>query len=58
MLIGRGVGADLNLAEDDAVSHHHASLVRQPDGTVSVADGGSINGTYLNGAGDRIAKPC
>jgi TolA-binding protein len=49
MLIGRGVGADLNLAEDDAVSHHHARLVQQPDGTVSVADAGSTNGTYLNG---------
>jgi len=49
LLIGRGAGADLDLAEDDAVSHHHAKLARQPDGILSLADAGSTNGTYLNG---------
>jgi hypothetical protein len=57
LMIGRWVGADFNLAEDDAVSHSHTRLVRKPDGTVSVADAGSTNGTYLNGVVIVLPSP-
>ena len=49
---------NLDLAQDDAVSHHHAKLARQPDGTLSLADAGSTNGTYLNGVAPRTADIC
>jgi FHA domain/WXG100 protein secretion system (Wss), protein YukD len=34
---------------DLAVSHQHAVLVAQPDGTWALVDQGSVNGTFLNG---------
>ena len=34
--------------EDTAISHLHAVLVRAPDGSYSVVDPGSTNGTTLN----------
>ncbi|HZM42710.1 MAG TPA: FHA domain-containing protein [Acidimicrobiales bacterium] len=34
--------------EDPAVSHIHASLLPSDDGTWTVVDHGSTNGTYLN----------
>ncbi|MEW1719320.1 FHA domain-containing protein [Streptomyces sp. NPDC093109] len=40
--------------EDPGVSHQHAVLVRQPDGSWSVVDQNSTNGTTLNGAEDPI----
>ncbi|HEY9606184.1 MAG TPA: FHA domain-containing protein [Allocoleopsis sp.] len=45
----RGVHPDVALDFDDAVSHRHALLNRQPDGTLMVRDIGSTNGTRLNG---------
>ncbi|MBD0328785.1 MAG: FHA domain-containing protein, partial [Thermoleophilia bacterium] len=48
-LIGReGGGADITLA-DPQVSGRHA-LVRPANGTIEIADLGSTNGTYVNGA--------
>ncbi|MEV7424260.1 FHA domain-containing protein [Streptomyces sp. NPDC091212] len=40
--------------EDPGVSHQHAVLVHQPDGSWSVVDQNSTNGTTLNGAEDPI----
>ncbi|MFD6337528.1 FHA domain-containing protein [Streptomyces sp. NPDC060131] len=40
--------------EDPGVSHQHAVLVHQPDGSWAVVDQNSTNGTTLNGAEDPI----
>ncbi|NUK93409.1 FHA domain-containing protein [Streptomyces lunaelactis] len=40
--------------EDPGVSHQHAVLVQQPDGSWAVVDQNSTNGTTLNGAEDPI----
>jgi hypothetical protein len=54
VLIGRSRpdGGDdapaINLVEDPGVSHLHAVLERQPDGTYAVRDLGSTNGTTIN----------
>lgn len=45
----RGIYPDIALDFDDAVSHRHALLNRQSDGTFVVRDIGSTNGTKLNG---------
>ena len=57
MRIGRRSAArelepEIDLAEppvDPGVSHLHAVLVAAPDGTWSLLDSGSANGTLLNG---------
>lgn len=41
--------------EDPGVSHLHAVLLAQPDGTWVLVDPGSTNGTTVNGATDPIA---
>lgn len=56
LTIGRGSQSqgvqptiDLGAPVDDpGVSHHHARLVRNEDGTYSVIDDGSTNGTTIN----------
>ncbi len=40
--------------EDPGVSHQHAVLVQQPDGTWAVVDQNSTNGTTVNGAEEPI----
>lgn len=53
----RGTTPEIDLADppvDPAVSREHARLLAQPDGTWAVLDEGSTNGTYLNGARERI----
>ncbi|HAJ59323.1 MAG TPA: FHA domain-containing protein [Cyanobacteria bacterium UBA8543] len=45
----RGIYPEVALDFDDAVSHRHALLNRQPDGTFVLRDIGSTNGTKLNG---------
>jgi pSer/pThr/pTyr-binding forkhead associated (FHA) protein len=46
---GTNPGVDLaNPPEDPAVSHTHASLLPNGDGSWSLVDHGSTNGTYLN----------
>ncbi|MER6994931.1 FHA domain-containing protein [Streptomyces sp. NPDC000410] len=52
-----GESPDIDLSvppEDPGVSHQHAVLVQQPDGTWSVVDQNSTNGTTVNGAEDPI----
>jgi hypothetical protein len=55
----RGVTPEIDLAgppEDSGVSHLHAVLLPQPDGSWCLVDPGSTNGTLLNDATDPI-KP-
>ncbi|MFG3283937.1 FHA domain-containing protein [Streptomyces sp. NPDC048111] len=52
-----GEAPDIDLSvppEDPGVSHQHAVLVQQPDGTWAVVDQNSTNGTTVNGASDPI----
>jgi pSer/pThr/pTyr-binding forkhead associated (FHA) protein len=46
--VGRGAGADLQLAWDDEVSRIHAELERVGDDWAVVDDGLSTNGTFCN----------
>jgi FHA domain len=52
VLIGRSRPPDqapaINLAEDPGVSHRHAVLERQEDGSYALRDLGSTNGTTVN----------
>ncbi len=53
-LIGRhsqkkGVEPEISLDFDDAISHRHAQIICQSDGTLILRDIGSSNGTLLNG---------
>ncbi|MFW5920988.1 MAG: FHA domain-containing protein [Polyangiales bacterium] len=48
LTIGRDPGNDVTL-DHPTVSGRHATLARQPNGTIFVNDLGSTNGTYLNG---------
>ncbi|MEU5159543.1 FHA domain-containing protein [Streptomyces sp. NPDC020875] len=52
-----GEAPDIDLSvppEDPGVSHKHAVLVQQPDGSWAVVDQNSTNGTTLNGAEEPI----
>jgi pSer/pThr/pTyr-binding forkhead associated (FHA) protein len=40
--------------EDPAISHLHALLLRQPDGSYAVVDPGSTNGTTVNDGKEAI----
>ncbi len=52
--IGRDPGNDITLEDDDFASARHARVEPRRDG-VWVADAGSTNGTYVNGA--RLSEP-
>uniref|UniRef100_UPI0030C688A4 FHA domain-containing protein n=1 Tax=Streptomyces lonarensis TaxID=700599 RepID=UPI0030C688A4 len=62
MTIGRrrqssGATPDIDLGrapEDPGVSHQHAVLVQQPDGSWAVVDQDSTNGTTVNGSEEPI----
>lgn len=62
LLIGRrsasrGIEPEIDLAgtpEDEGISHRHAVLTRAPDGSYSIVDCGSTNGTSLNDDPDVI----
>ncbi|MFF5971921.1 FHA domain-containing protein [Streptomyces sp. NPDC012769] len=52
-----GESPDIDLSvppEDPGVSHQHAVLVQQPDGSWAVVDQNSTNGTTINGSPDPI----
>ncbi|MEO3973901.1 FHA domain-containing protein [Streptomyces sp. CAU 1734] len=52
---GESPDVDLSVPpEDPGVSHKHAVLVQQPDGSWAVVDQKSTNGTTINGAEDPI----
>jgi pSer/pThr/pTyr-binding forkhead associated (FHA) protein len=46
--VGRAPESDVFL-DDVTVSRKHAQIVRRADGSFSVGDVGSLNGTYVNG---------
>jgi hypothetical protein len=46
----RAIIPEVSLDLDDAVSHRHALLTRSDDGSLTLRDIGSANGTRLNGA--------
>lgn len=50
--VGR-IGANALILDDNSVSKTHAALAVSDDGSLSVADTGSTNGTFING--ERIA---
>jgi hypothetical protein len=55
---GRGIEPSIDLGgdpRDDAVSHRHAMLRLQADGTYAVVDLGSANGTFVDGSTEPIA---
>jgi DNA-binding SARP family transcriptional activator len=41
--------------EDPCVSHHHAVLMRRPDGSWALVDQDSTNGTFVNAEEEQIA---
>ncbi|MET9696214.1 FHA domain-containing protein [Streptomyces sp. NPDC006529] len=52
---GESPDVDLSVPpEDPGVSHAHAVLVQQPDGSWAVVDQNSTNGTYINGGEEPI----
>ncbi|MFH8615427.1 FHA domain-containing protein [Streptomyces sp. NPDC017979] len=52
---GEAPDVDLSVPpEDPGVSHQHAVLVQQPDGSWAVVDQNSTNGTTINGAEEPI----
>ncbi|KIF69873.1 forkhead-associated protein [Streptomyces sp. AcH 505] len=52
---GESPDVDLSVPpEDPGVSHQHAVLVHQPDGSWAVVDQNSTNGTTINGGEDPI----
>ena len=54
----RGIFPEIDLSgppEDPGISHLHAVLVAQPDGSWTLIDPGSANGTKINDATDPIA---
>ena len=53
----KGIQPEIDLSgslEDLGVSHRHAVLMRQPDGSWALVDQGSTNGTFLNTEHDPI----
>ncbi|HEY3896902.1 MAG TPA: FHA domain-containing protein [Pseudonocardiaceae bacterium] len=49
----RGIAPEIDVT-DPGVSRVHARLLARPDGSWTVVDDGSLNGTYVNGAAQRI----
>lgn len=49
VLIGRDPSAAILLTEDQLVSSRHAEVVREPDGSLTIRDLDSVNGTEVNG---------
>ena len=51
----RGQAADIDLSGDPAVSRRHAILRREPDGSWTLIDQGSANGTWVNDSAAPVA---
>lgn len=54
--VGRSHENDVVLSNDSKVSRHHCQLIKYDDGSCSVTDMGSSNGTFVNG--QRISGVC
>ncbi|GAA4516463.1 hypothetical protein GCM10023191_087460 [Actinoallomurus oryzae] len=55
--VSQGTVPEIDLSEppeDPGASHTHAVLLSRPDGTVSLVDPGSTNGTTVNGSEEPI----
>ena len=50
MTIGREMSCDIPLTNDQTISRNHAEIVNTANGSFSVTDKGSSNGTFLNGS--------
>jgi|GEM_PF-5766650 len=48
MTIGREMSCDIPLSNDQTISRNHAELLCSPDGSYTVTDKGSSNGTFVN----------
>lgn len=48
MTIGREMSCDIPLVNDQTISRNHAEVLCSPDGSYTVADKGSSNGTFVN----------
>ena len=48
MTIGREMSCNIPLANDQTISRNHAEVLCSPDGSYTVADKGSSNGTFVN----------
>jgi hypothetical protein len=50
MTIGREMSCDIPLVNDQTISRNHAEVLCNPDGSYTVTDKGSSNGTFVNSA--------
>ena len=48
MTIGREMSCNIPLANDQTISRNHAEVLCSPDGSYTVTDKGSSNGTFVN----------
>jgi len=55
LVVGRDEGCELVLEDDEKVSRRHCAFSPNPDGTLTVEDLGSSNGTFVGG--ERISAP-
>ena len=55
LTVGRAPGSDIHLSGDDQISRRHATLWSSPGGRLMLEDGGSRNGTWVDGA--RVSDP-
>jgi pSer/pThr/pTyr-binding forkhead associated (FHA) protein len=55
LVIGRHSDGPGRLADDPELSRHHAEIARAPDGSYTIEDLASTNGTIVNGS--RITSP-
>lgn len=57
LVIGREASGDGRLDGEPALSRRHARLLRAPDGSLTIEDLGSLNGTHVNGRRITAATP-
>ncbi len=57
LVVGREAGGDGRLDGEPALSRRHARIVRAADGSLTIEDLGSLNGTHVNGRRITAATP-
>jgi len=55
LTVGRVPGSDIHLSGDGQITRCHATLWSSPGGRLTLEDGGSMNGTWVDGA--RVSEP-